>query len=137
MTVDIGPNVGLTDLVAPIRKDPEFISWTNPIPPEWFSATKKSYVLVDQEALYGSLVWARTYGRTASETLSAPTDVANVMGFGFTRSNTDIIGIPIEAAVSTRAFIRNGVELVIPAAESATRITGFARLIRRMAEDMP
>lgn len=136
MTVDIGPNVGITDLVLPIRKDPEFTSWTNPIPPEWFSATKKSYELVDQEALYGSLVWARAYGRTAAETVPTPTDVANVVGWGFFRSAIDISDFPVETAVSARAFIRGAVEVLPEPQDSAQRIGSLSRLVKRPVDDI-
>jgi hypothetical protein len=134
---DRGPNVGLSDLVIPIRRDPEFITWTNPIPPEWFSATAASYTLIDRQALYGSLVFARSYGRNGSETLPGITDTATRGLVGFNRSGEEITDVPGESVVTTRAFFRSGVEVLDPPVDTAQRISQFGGMVNPIPDTFP
>lgn len=91
-----GPNVSVEDFVRSVREDPMFNSWRDPVPPEWFNANKGAYSIVDQDALYGSLVFSRYLGRSVSETVTTPSDSAT-RSIVYLRGQTELLDTPIES----------------------------------------
>lgn len=132
-----GPNLELFDHVGSIRDEPLFASWRNPVPPQWFQANARAYTLVDQEALYGTLTFARVFGRTASEVLSAPTDVANITGRGRSRSGVENPNVPADVAVSQRNFIRNASESLATPVDTGVKFRNSGALINPMVDEYP
>lgn len=112
MTTQRGPNVD--SAVSLIANDPLFNGIRSPIPASWYDANKRTYSLVDQDALYASLTYSRFYGRNGVETLSAPTDAAVITLYFRTRYGSEVVATPADAPVTHRTFVRNGAE-VLPA----------------------
>lgn len=99
MTIERGPNVNLDDLNPDVRDDPMFTSWRDPVPPEWFSANQRAYVLVDQDALYGSLSFAKYLSRSGSDTVTTPSDSAT-RTIVYSRTGNEVLDTPIETSSS-------------------------------------
>lgn len=94
MADERGPNVNQEDLVPSVRDDPMFSSWRDPVPPEWYSANQRTYVLVDQDALRGSLSFARYISRSVSETVTSASDTV-VRTIAYARAISEVIDPPI------------------------------------------
>ena len=137
VTIDRGPNIGLGDLNHAVRDDPEFSQWIRPIPLEWYGESKRAYTLVDQEALYGSLRFSRFYGRNAADTIAGPTDVANRGKITMLRNGIEVIGVSGDSNVTTRNYIRNGIDgLAVPGEGAGTFRTSGA-LVNPMIDKWP
>lgn len=124
-----GPNLNLFDQIEPIRESPLYNAWRDPVPPEWYTINRRAYTLVDQDALYGSLLYSRNYGRTSSETLSSPTDVAIVAATSKLRLAGDGLFVPTEGVGTTRTFIRSGVESLAEPTESLRSVRNQGALV--------
>lgn len=94
-----GPNASIYDSEIPIDEDPDFTSWTNPVPQNWFARFKKSFS-IETERLYGSSTFAAFYNRTASDTISL-TDAATYDAYGAFR------GAPESALTITDSSTRS------------------------------
>lgn len=137
MAEERGPNLNLLDYVEPIRDSPLYNSWRDPLPPEWYTINRRAFTLVDQDALYGSLLYSRNYGRTSSDTLGSTADTAVLAALGRFRSGGDGLFVPSEAVVTTRTFIRSGVESVPAPTESTSAIRNQGVLVQPMVHDYP
>jgi hypothetical protein len=136
-TVERGPSLNLLDYIEPIRDSPLYNSWREPIPPEWFSANRRAFTLVDQDALYGSLLYSRQYGRTASETLDAISDAAVIADIGKIRFGVDSLAEPAEG-VSTygREFSRSGLDTLDATVDAGRSITNQGALVKPMIDEI-
>lgn len=136
-SVERGPNLNLLDYVEPIRESPLYNAWRDPVPPEWYTINRRAYTLVDQDALYGSLLYSRNYGRTASETLSAPTDAAVLVAVGKLRLAGDSLFAVVTAATTGRNFFRSGTESLAEPTESNRSVRNQGALVSPMIDDYP
>ena len=132
-----GPNLNLFDYVEPVRESPLYNAWRDPVPPEWYTINRRAYTLVDQDALYGSLLYSRNYGRTSSETLSSPTDVAIIAATSKLRLAGESFFLPVEGVVTTRTFYRSGVEALAEPTESLRTVRNQGALVSPMVDDYP
>lgn len=67
-----GPNLSTYDHDPPIEEDPDFTSWTIPIPRGWWYANKR-HPLLPVEGLPNVTPFSRFYNRTANDDISAHT----------------------------------------------------------------
>jgi hypothetical protein len=132
-----GPNLNLLDSIEPIRESPLYNSWRDPVPPEWFTINQRAYTLVDQDALYGSLLYSRAYGRTAGETLAEPTDAAVVAALGKIRFGGDTFFAIVESIDTTRTFTRTGTDSLTEPAEVTRGVRNQGVLVQPMVHDYP
>lgn len=132
-----GPNLNLLDAIEPIRESPLYNAWRDTVPPEWFTINRRAYTLVDQDAIYGSLLYSRNYGRTAGETLSAPTDAAVVAALGKIRFGGDTFFAIVESIATVRTFARTGVESLAAPAEVTRGVRNQGVLVQPMVHDYP
>ena len=135
--IERGPNLNVLDATAPLSSNPLYNSWTLPIPPEWYSANRRAFTLVDLDALYGSLLYSRNYGRTASDTVDTPTDVATLAAFWITRGFIDVVAEPSETNTSARTFIRIGDESVTAIIEDTHLIRTQGALVSPIVDIYP
>lgn len=132
-----GPNLNLLDAIEPIRESPLYNAWRDPVPPEWFTINRRAYTLVDQDALYGSLLYSRNYGRTAGETLAEPTDAAVVAALGKIRFGGDSFSAIVESIDTARTFIRSGIESMTEPVEVTRGVRNQGVLVQPMVHDYP
>lgn len=136
-TLERGPNLNLFDNVEPIRESPLYTAWRETVPPEWFTVNRRAYTLVDQDVLYGSLLYSRAYGRNQTETLSAPTDSAAVVAFGKFRTGGDTLFVPVDTASTGRTFTRRGSESLAEPVEATRSVRNQGALVSPMIDDYP
>ena len=134
MMATFGPNVDTFDHVPPIREDPLFTSWTKPIPPQWYSQHTQSYTIVDQEALYASLLYSRTYGRVGAETVATPTDAATKGVMNFVRFGVEGVSAPGDGVTTTKTLHVAGSEATTVTDRGQAWISSGA-LIKRPIDD--
>ena len=111
MSVDQrGPNVNATPSL--IANDPLFNGLRTPIPASWYDANKRTYSLVDQDALYASLLYARFFGRIMVEAPGTPTDTMSVSGWKKVRYMPEVINVAVDTNVTVRHYVRAMTEVL-------------------------
>lgn len=136
-TTERGPNLNVLDLIEPMRESPLYTSWRLPVPPEWYSSNRRAYTLVDQDALYGSLLYSRNYGRAADDTLSTPVDTAVLVSTGYLRTSGESFFDPAESTVTTRTFVRTSSEALAVPEESTRLLRNSGVLVQPIVHDYP
>lgn len=103
-----GPNMSVFDDDIPIQDDPDFTTWTNPVPREWFARYKS--LLIETSTQYGDSLFARSLSRTAAQTGLVVTDTATRTATLF-RGATDsaVVG---DSATRTGTFARSAGDTV-------------------------
>lgn len=114
-----GPNVNITDALGPIANDPLFNGLRTPIPASWYDANKRAYSLVDQDALYASLLYSRFYARVGADSVAGVSDAVTTTNKIFVRRGFDTVAVPTDGNVTMRSFLRQPADSVAGLVESA------------------
>lgn len=132
-----GPNVNIFDATGPIAGDPLFNGPRTPIPASWYDTNKRTYSLVDQDALYASLTFARFFARVGADTLTAISDAAVVSFHKFVRNGSEVVGVVVDVNVSVRHFVRAAVDSLGAPTDTAFLYKNTNTIVNPMVDRWP
>jgi len=111
-----GPNMSIYDDQLPITSDPDFTTWTNPVPQSWFTRYERIFN-VETETLFGNTRYLSAYRREAGETVSVA-DQSIVDSSQLIRSPQENVGVT-DTSVRTAHYTRNASESITTSDESS------------------
>lgn len=120
---------------SPVEQDPMFTSWSRPLPRLWYLDQRQA-TRIDAESLYGSTLYAAFYGRTADESLAAPTDTATAAVVGYYREITEAIPIAPDVADRTVAYTRSALDTLAEPVDSGRVVKGGSGVVQPPVHEM-
>lgn len=129
-----GPNASLYDSENPIDQDPDFTSWTNPIPQSWFAKFKKIFT-IETERLYGSSTFSSFYNRIASDTISL-VDQAGYNAYGAFRGAPESALTMSDSSTRSVTYARSVADTA-PIADAAIAAAYSDGMVNPIVDEIP